>query len=171
MRITVLLGFLVALAAAPLMQGTTALPPLIAPASAADAVKFGPPEPLDIVAHGETLHFKVELARTQAQLEYGLMFRTSIAENAGMLFDFGKPDIVRMWMKDTLIGLDMLYMDASGTVVSIEKLVQPGDLTPRGPDRPVLGVLELKAGTADRLGIAVGDKVVHPVFGTRPIAP
>lgn len=118
------------------------------------------------VVGGDGRHhpFTVELASSDAQLSQGLMFRNSLAADAGMLFDFGRARQVSMWMKNTLIPLDMLFMDRGGRVIHIEEYAVPGTLQPRGPGEPVLGVLEVAAGTARRLGLRAGDRVVHPMF-------
>ena len=120
---------------------------------------------LDVVGGDGRHHpFTIELAATEEQLSQGLMFRKTLAEDAGMLFDFGRPRQVAMWMKNTLIPLDMLFMDRSGTVIYIEEYAVPGTLQPRGPSGLVQGVLEVAAGTARRLGLHAGDRVLHPIF-------
>lgn len=111
--------------------------------------------------------FTVELATTQDQLTQGLMFRKSLAADAGMLFDFGHPRLVAMWMKNTLIPLDMLFLDKAGTVIHIEEFAVPGSLEPRGPQGAVLGVLEVAGGTVRRLKLKTGDRAIHPLFDAR----
>lgn len=136
-----------------------------AAAAAAEPVTFGVSR-LEVVAEGGKRHaFAVELAVTPDQLSQGLMFRRDLAAGAGMLFDFGSPRQVSMWMKNTLIPLDMLFIDRTGRVVHVEQYAVPGSLEPRGPAEPVLGVLELPAGTARRLGLKPGDRVIHAMFG------
>lgn len=111
--------------------------------------------------------FDVELAVAPQQRMQGLMFRRSMAREAGMLFDFGAhPQRASMWMKNTFIPLDMLFITADGRVESIAERTVP--LSPEGiPSRgPVRGVLELNGGTVSRLGIKPGDLVEHPMFGT-----
>ena len=88
-----------------------------------------------------------------------------MASNAGMLFDFEHIEPVTMWMKNTLISLDMLFLDDLGTIVFIARNTQPGSLRHISPGRPVRGVLELNAGTAARLGIKRGNRVLHSRFG------
>lgn len=135
-----------------------------AAASAAAAVTFETSR-LEVVAEGGRRHaFAVELAVTSEQLSQGLMFRRDLPAGTGMLFDFGSPRQVSMWMKNTLIPLDMLFMDRRGRVVHVEQYAVPGSLEPRGPAEPVLGVLELPAGTARRLGLKPGDRVIHSMF-------
>jgi uncharacterized membrane protein (UPF0127 family) len=108
--------------------------------------------------------FTVEMAVTPEQLAQGLMFRRDLPAGTGMLFDFGSPRQVSMWMKNTLIPLDMLFMDRAGQVIHVEQYAVPGTLEPRGPAGQVLGVLELPAGTARRLGIKPGDRAIHSMF-------
>lgn len=109
--------------------------------------------------------FKVEIARTQKQLALGLMFRRSLSPNEGMLFDYKRPQNVGMWMKNTLIPLDMLFIDASGRIINIHERAVPGSLESIPSRKPVLGVLELNGGTVSRFGVSLGDKVRHPIFG------
>jgi len=130
----------------------------------AETVTFGTAR-LDVAAEGGTRHaFTVEVAVTPEQLSQGLMFRRDLAQGRGMLFDFGRPRQVSMWMKNTLIPLDMLFADRDGRVIHVEQYTVPGSLEPRGPAEPVLGVLEIPAGTARRLGLKPGDRIIHPMF-------
>lgn len=112
--------------------------------------------------------FMVEIVNTPQGREVGLMNRRELAADAGMLFDFSKSDKVSMWMKDTLIPLDMLFIRADGRIANIAERTVPGSLTPIDSQGPVLGVLELNGGTSARLGIKPGDKILHPLFGTAP---
>ena len=116
---------------------------------------------------GEKVFLKVEVADTPVSITVGLMFRTEMPEDHGMLFWFGPPAVQRdFWMKNTLIPLDMLFLDEAGKIVFIERNATPQDLTPRGPDAPVVAVLEINGGIAEKRGIAVGDKVLHGFFGS-----
>ena len=124
-----------------------------------------PTAPLSVESAGGRHQFTVELATTPAQMEQGLMFRRSVAPDAGMLFDFKTPSMAAMWMKNTLIPLDMLFVDAQGRIVNIHERAVPGSLDPIGAAAPVRAVLELNGGTAARLGIRPGDQVVFPIFG------
>jgi uncharacterized membrane protein (UPF0127 family) len=108
--------------------------------------------------------FSVEVARTAEQREYGLMGRTDLPENGGMLFDFGGVGYAVMWMKDTLIPLDMLFVKPDGTIGMIYANARPLSEETIKPGIPVRAVIELNAGTAARLGIKVGDRVHHPLF-------
>jgi uncharacterized membrane protein (UPF0127 family) len=120
---------------------------------------------LDVVSEDGRRHsFAIELAVTPEQLSQGLMFRRDLPAGTGMLFDFGVPRQVSMWMKNTLVPLDMLFADRTGRVIYVEQFAVPGTLEPRGPSQAVLGVLELPAGTARRLGLKPGDRLVHPMF-------
>jgi uncharacterized membrane protein (UPF0127 family) len=109
-------------------------------------------------------HFAIEEAKTSQQMMQGLMYRRSMAADAGMLFEYDHPQPVAFWMKNTLIPLDMLFIAADGTVLEIHERAVPLSLDPIGTDRPVLGVLELNGGTVSRLGIERGDRVDHPLF-------
>ena len=113
---------------------------------------------------GKRHSFKVELASSSEERSQGLMFRRILAADAGMLFDFGRTEPVSMWMKNTLIPLDMLFIDIDGTVVNIAQRTVPGSLTPIPSAKPVRFVLELPGGSASRLAIKPGDKFRHPLF-------
>jgi uncharacterized membrane protein (UPF0127 family) len=104
--------------------------------------------------------FTVETAATREQRDRGLMFRTHLAERHGMLFDFEQDQEVRMWMKNTLIPLDMVFIDADGRIHRIERDARPGSLDLIASEGPVRFVLELNAGEASRYGIAPGDRIM-----------
>ncbi len=130
------------------------------PASSSSAVR----EPLDVVTAGGRHRFEVEVVSTPPERERGLMFRRHMAENHGMLFDFGREREVSMWMKNTYLPLDMLFIKADGTIVTIAENTRPHSLKAIPSRRPVRAVLEINAGTVARLGIAPGDRVAHPLF-------
>jgi uncharacterized membrane protein (UPF0127 family) len=115
-------------------------------------------------ADGKQFPFAIEVATTPAQHEYGLMHRHALAADAGMIFLYDPPDTVSMWMKDTPLPLDMLFVRADGTIEKIATHAVPFDVTPIEADEPVRAVIELNAGTADRLGLKTGDKVVYAGF-------
>jgi uncharacterized membrane protein (UPF0127 family) len=121
--------------------------------------------PLTILTAGGPRKFTVELATTPAQMEQGLMFRRSLAPDAGMLFDYQVPSMAMMWMKNTLIPLDMLFVDAEGRIVNIHERAVPGSLETIAATAPARAVIELNGGTAARLGIRPGDRVLSPIFG------
>lgn len=99
---------------------------------------------------------RVELARSPAEHEHGLMYRRDLPEGTGMLFLFDRPEIRRFWMKNTYVSLDMLFLDEHRRVVGIEANTTPLDETPRGPDAPAQYVLEVPAGYCQRHRITVG---------------
>ncbi len=109
--------------------------------------------------------FTVELALSEAQRVQGLQGRRRLAADAGMLFDFQGTGPVMMWMKDTYVPLDMLFIDSGGRVVNIAEHTVPLSFTAIRSAGPVRAVLELNAGTAARLGIRPGDRVLHSIFG------
>jgi len=113
---------------------------------------------------GEELSFNVEMALTPTQQAQGLMYRTEMDDQAGMLFVFNDVAMRSFWMKNTLIPLDMLFIDADGTILHIHDSAQPQDLTSVKSKYPAKAVLELNGGAADKMGIEEGDTVVHPYF-------
>lgn len=114
---------------------------------------------------GKSHVFHIELALTPQQHAQGLMGRTSMDKNAGMLFLFPVEEERSFWMKNTLIPLDMLFIREDGTISKAHDSAQPHDLTSVKSDGPVLAVLELNGGTAKKLGIVAGDVARHPFFG------
>ncbi len=113
------------------------------------------------VTAGDTRHlFLVELARTPVERERGLMDRQNLPLNAGMLFVFEREEPINMWMKDTYISLDMIFADKSGRVVSIAHRTVPMSLEIISSGVPANTVLEVRGGTAERLGIDVGATIV-----------
>ncbi len=110
--------------------------------------------------------FEVEVMRTSAELERGLMYRRQMPKDSGMLFDFKTPQNVSMWMKNTYLALDMLFIGRDGRVVSVKENAEPLSERIISSGGSVLGVLEVNAGTAKRIGVKVGDLVRHPMFGT-----
>ncbi len=128
-------------------------------------VRFETSSLVVVTAQGRS-DFTVELALSEAQRMQGLQGRRRLAADAGMLFDFQGPGPVMMWMKDTYVPLDMLFIDSGGRIVNIAEHTVPLSLTVIRSAGPVRVVLELNAGTAARLGIKPGDRVLHSVFGT-----
>ncbi|WP_029006747.1 DUF192 domain-containing protein [Azospirillum halopraeferens] len=119
-------------------------------------------------AAGGSFRFDVELALTSAQQAQGLMFRETMAADAGMLFVYDRPQPAAFWMKNTLITLDMLFVGSDGRIVNIHERAVPGSLDAVRSAGPVKGILEINGGMSARLGIRPGDRVVHPVFGNAP---
>lgn len=125
-----------------------------------------PKEKLVIVTHDGTPHvFQVEMALTPEQQTVGLMNRPHVAPDGGMLFDWGTPHESQMWMRNTIASLDMLFINADGAIRSIAERTVPHSLAIIDSRGPVRATLELAAGTAKRLDIRVGDKVLQRVFG------
>lgn len=131
------------------------------------AVDF-PVDHLTIVgADGRGHDFTVEVATTREQLMQGLMFRRTLAHDAGMIFDFGQTKPVSMWMKNTLIPLDMIFVGADGIVTGVAERAIPQSTEIISSPGPVRAVIEVDGGQAQADGIKAGDKVLFPVFGTR----
>jgi len=123
---------------------------------------------LAIVTEAGRHEFNVELAKSPQQRSQGLMYRREMAAAAGMLFDFGvRPNRASMWMKNTFIPLDMLFIKPDGRIESIAERTVPHSLEAISSRGPVRYVLELNAGTASRLGIAPGDRVELPKTGVQ----
>ncbi len=126
-----------------------------------------PPSELWIESGGNRHHFKIEMADTDERRTVGLMFRPAMAPDAGMLFDFKRDQPVAMWMRNTLIPLDMLFIARDGRIVNIaERTVPLSDATISSAGE-VRAVLEVNGGTAQRLGLKPGDHVSHPMFERR----
>jgi hypothetical protein len=113
-------------------------------------------------AGGES--FAVEVADDVAERSQGLMFRESLDPAAGMLFVYESPRSAQFWMKNTLIPLDMIFADATGTVTRVHSNAIPGDLTPIDGGDGVAFVLEINGGLAEKLGIAPGAVLRHPAI-------
>ena len=120
---------------------------------------------LIIVSGGKRHVFHVEVADTDERRALGLMYRTSLAADAGMLFDFKQDEDVAMWMRNTRIPLDMLFIDRTGKIVNIAERAVPFSEATISSAAPVRAVLEVNGGTVARLGIKPGDQVIHPMFG------
>jgi uncharacterized membrane protein (UPF0127 family) len=106
--------------------------------------------------------FNIEIATTDHERALGLMFRRSLPENAGMLFLYNQPQAAAMWMQNTLIPLDRVFISADGTVHRIESNAEPFSTTIIPSEGPVIGVLELNGGEAAKIGLKPGDKVLYP---------
>lgn len=124
-------------------------------------------ETLEILTKTGIRVFRVEFAETEEQRRIGLMFRKELPDGEGMLFDFVRPQPVAMWMRNTYVSLDMIFIRADGTIANIAKKTTPFSEQSIFSDGYVKGVLEVAAGTADRYGIAAGDTVAHRIFQNR----
>jgi uncharacterized protein len=120
--------------------------------------------PLTITTAAGTQRFMVEFADTPERRAVGLMHRQSMAADHGMLFDFKTDAPVAMWMRNTRIPLDMLFIDREGRIVNIAERTVPFSETSIPSKGAVRAVLELNGGTSSRLGIKPGDRVSHPMF-------
>jgi len=117
------------------------------------------------IRSGENQHtFQIEVAETPNQRAQGLQWRKRMAPDQGMLFDFKQTFPVTMWMKNTYLSLDMFFIAENGTIINIARDTKPQSLKHINSAGPARGVLEVLAGTAQRLGIKAGDKVIHPAF-------
>lgn len=110
------------------------------------------------------VRFDVELADTAEARNKGLMFRESLPRGAGMLFIYERPQPASFWMKNTLIPLDMIFVDVTGRVTWVHNMAVPGDLTPIDGGQAVYAVLEINGGLAAQYGIGPGSEMQHPVF-------
>lgn len=106
--------------------------------------------------------FQVELARTPAERGRGLMYRQHLADDRGMLFDYGTPRPISMWMRNTYIPLDMLFIEPGGRISKIVAETEPLSEDVINSESPVQAVLELRGGITGELGIETGDRVIHP---------
>ena len=137
----------------------------LAPVRAQELVSFPHDHLVIVTADGKHHGFDVELAQTVAQQTQGLMYRKSLPADAGMLFDFHQAKPIAMWMKNTLLPLDMIFITAEGRVAGVAErtIPQSQDIIPS--PGAVLAVLEVNGGTASRLGLKAGDRVEYPLFG------
>jgi uncharacterized membrane protein (UPF0127 family) len=111
---------------------------------------------------GDIRHeFTIEIAQTPEQLQHGLMFRRSMPANHGMLFLFPKPQPISMWMKNTYIPLDMLFLNEKGVIVDIHENAVPESLAIIAAKKPAQMVLEVNAGTVARLGLSIGQTLTY----------
>lgn len=124
-------------------------------------------EPLTIVSGSARHAFSVEVARTPDTRARGLMHRRYMPDDRGMLFDFERVDQVAMWMQNTFISLDMLFIRSDGTIARIEERTEPLSTRIVASGEPVLSVLELNGGMVAKLGVKPGDRIEHPLFAPR----
>ena len=108
--------------------------------------------------------YSVEVARTPAQQARGLMFRDSMPADGGMLFIFEPERVVSMWMKNTFLSLDMLFVDSAGRILHIAERTEPMSRARITAGQPVRAVVELNAGTARAIGARPGDRITSPAL-------
>lgn len=118
---------------------------------------------LEIIEGKKVKHvFEVWLADSDRRLSQGLMFVRSLPPARGMLFVHPQPRVLSMWMKNTYIPLDMLFIDEQGRVVTIVENTTPHSLATVSSKKPAIAVLEIAGGEAKRLGLQAGQRVSHP---------
>jgi uncharacterized protein len=122
-------------------------------------------EPVVIETDQGRFTFTAEIADTPELRRRGLMFRHHLPEDRAMLFDWGRVEPVSMWMRNTYVSLDMIFIAADGRVVRVAERTEPLSETTIASGVPVAAVLEVVAGTAERIGLKAGDRVHHPMFG------
>ena len=127
----------------------------------AQAASFAP---LEIVTKSGVQVFSVEMATTEEEKTTGLMYRKELADGKGMLFDFSPEQQISMWMKNTYISLDMIFIRADGRILRIAESTEPLSTKIISSGGLAKGVLEVIAGTAQKYGIQPGDRVAHPMF-------
>lgn len=123
-----------------------------------------PRSELQVVTASGTHRFQVWIAADDRSRERGLMFVRKLPPDAGMLFLFERPQFAAFWMKDTYLALDLIFIRADGVVVNVAENARPRTLDPIPSTAPVKAVLELLAGTAKRIGLSTGSRIVHPAF-------
>lgn len=172
-----LVALLAALAVAAVATPAAADGPLRAPAAPGQSAE-PPPEPLSAwpqatlaIATKDREHaFRVWVADTPARRTQGLMHVRELAADRGMLFLFDGPQLASFWMKNTYVPLDLLFVAADGRIIRIAENATPHSLDLISSMGPVVGVVELRGGTARRLGIATGDRVRVAASTKRPAA-
>lgn len=133
----------------------------VLPAAAEDGVF----EPLSITVTGGKRHdFQVEVMRTSEEHQRGMMYRRSLDPDKGMLFEFAAPQVTSFWMQNTYVSLDMIFIRPDGIIHRIHRSAEPLSTVTISSGAPVKGVLEVVAGTSERLGIRPGDRVGHVMF-------
>ena len=124
-------------------------------------------QPLEIATKSGVHVFSVEMATTEEEKTTGLMYRKELPDGKGMLFDFSPEQQVSMWMKNTYISLDMIFIRADGRILRIAENTEPLSTKIISSGGPAKAVLEVIAGTAQKYGIQPGDRVAHPLFNGR----
>jgi len=131
------------------------------------ALDFGPKEKLTITSGDKTHEFQVEVADTLELQARGLMYRDSLPLNEGMLFEFEEPKVATIWMKNTAIFLDIIFVKENGEILKIEHFARPYTLRRASSEAPVAAVLELPGGRSRALGIEPGDTLNHSFFDNK----
>ncbi|WP_247509872.1 DUF192 domain-containing protein [Bradyrhizobium sp. 157] len=124
-------------------------------------------QPLEIATKSGVRVFLVEMATTEEEKTQGLMYRKELPDGKGMLFDFSPEQQISMWMKNTYVPLDMIFIRADGRILRIAENTEPLSTKIVSSGGPARAVLEVIAGTAQKYGIQPGDRVAHPLFNKR----
>ncbi|MGF1445539.1 MAG: DUF192 domain-containing protein [Pikeienuella sp.] len=123
---------------------------------------------ITLLAAQGPVSFTIEIADDPEEQSRGLMFRQSLAPDAGMLFVYDEPGVVGFWMRNTMIPLDMIFLDETGAVLNVEADAVPYSEVVRKSAGPVIAVLEINGGQAAELGIGAGTQAIHPAFVAAP---
>jgi uncharacterized membrane protein (UPF0127 family) len=115
-------------------------------------------------AAGKVIDYRIEVAKTPTQMQRGLMFRDTMPADQGMMFIYVPARTARMWMKNTILSLDMLFVDEDGIIINIAENTTPYSVDTISSAGPVRAVIELNAGQVATHGIAAGDRITHPLF-------
>jgi hypothetical protein len=143
--------------------------PALLPADHPDAVvEYAGPETVMLETDDGLHEIRVDVAVTPRAFQRGLMFREELGPDEGMLFFYDQPQEASFWMKNTLIPLDLLFIEEDGTVAKIVRNAVPGSLASMRSGVPVAAVLEINGGRAGELGVEPGSTLRHLVFGNMP---
>ncbi|MBO6814336.1 MAG: DUF192 domain-containing protein [Rhizobiaceae bacterium] len=159
-----LTGWLILFACQPFISPATADSTAARPTLADDPLAVLPVEELEIVTAAGSFRFSVEIADEADERSTGLMHRPRMLPTHGMLFDFGKTGPVMMWMENTPLSLDMVFIRSDGTIARIARNTTPFSRDIVSSGEPVSHVLELNAGMATLIGLKSGDRVRHRMF-------
>lgn len=140
---------------------------ILAGCDKAPARDSAPADRLTLVTPSGRHEITLEIADTPAKKAMGLMYRTEMKDGHGMLFLFDPPQVISMWMKNTYISLDMIFIRADGRILRIAENTEPESTRVISSGGLARAVLEVPAGTAQKYGIAPGDRVSHPLFSKR----
>ncbi len=150
-----------------LMMSLAAVSVVLVTLCANPAARAASVQPLEIATKSGVQVFSVEMATTEEEKTQGLMYRKELPDGKGMLFDFSPEQQISMWMKNTYISLDMIFIRADGRILRIAENTEPLSTKIISSGGLAKGVLEVIAGTAQKYGIQPGDRVAHPLFSKR----
>jgi uncharacterized membrane protein (UPF0127 family) len=150
-----------------LMMSLVAASAVLAAFCTTPAAQAASVQPLEIATKSGVQVFSVEMATTEEEKQTGLMYRKELPDGKGMLFDFSPEQQISMWMKNTYVSLDMIFIRADGRILRIAENTEPLSTKIISSGGLAKGVLEVVAGTAQKYGIKPGDRVAHPLFNKR----